>query len=255
MSEILTHFLGGGTVKKTRWARLPLVGMLIMAFVAFGAPTATASPDCPTGEIRSGGACAPCVKLKPCYDGPEEMLALTNQIIPLINRFVSASYAQMPAPKAWMVVTSKTATTSACGNLASADTYAYCPTDDTIYLGADQMWMFYSNYSDAAVAIGMAHEYGHHIQMVAGAPKGSSLGKENQADCFAGAWSASMVSSGVMDSVDLSNVSDFIPYIASSEADANRDHGSIQQRIASFNAGFASGLSACNVQGLPPLVS
>lgn len=242
-------------MKNIRWVTLPLVSMHVAVMTTLGIPSAAASPDCPTGEIKSGGACTPCVKLKPCYDGPEEMLALTNQIIPLVNGFVSASYAQMPPPKAWRVVTSKTATTSACGELASASTYAYCPTDDTIYLGADQMWMFYSNYSDAAVAIGMAHEYGHHIQMLVGAPKGSTLGKENQADCFAGAWSANMVSSGVMDSVDLTNVGDFIPYIASSEEDVDRDHGSIQQRIASFNAGFASGLSACNVQGLPPLIS
>ncbi|MGY5765572.1 KPN_02809 family neutral zinc metallopeptidase [Brachybacterium sp. DNPG3] len=89
-----------------------------------------------------------------------------------------------------------------CGPATSAVGPFYCPADATIYLDVS----FYSSLASQYGADGgqlakmyvVAHEYGHHIQSLAGTSDGidySSTGPQSpavrmelQADCYAGVW-------------------------------------------------------------------
>ena len=61
-----------------------------------------------------------------------------------------------------------------------------------MYVGQDMLWTFYEQTGDAGPAVGLAHEFGHHIQQSMGVPAPrtaeQSTRHENQADCVAGAW-------------------------------------------------------------------
>jgi len=65
---------------------------------------------------------------------------------------------------------------------AAAGDMAYCQADGAIY--AD-----FEPQADPAVALGIAHEVGHHIQAMLGTLEGEpDLAQDLQADCFAGVW-------------------------------------------------------------------
>lgn len=89
-----------------------------------------------------------------------------------------------------------------CGGATSAVGPFYCPADETIYLDVS----FYSSLESEYGADGgqlakmyvVTHEYGHHIQALAGTsggidytrtgPQSPAVRMELQADCFAGVW-------------------------------------------------------------------
>ena len=48
--------------------------------------------------------------------------------------------------------------------LYSDESYSYCPLDRIVCVGERQMWRFYVDLGDAAPAVGIAHESGHHLQ-------------------------------------------------------------------------------------------
>ena len=73
---------------------------------------------------------------------------------------------------------------SACGPL-STDNAWYCETDEEVYYDDNFLRTLYRAYGIAAPTILLAHEWGHHIQTVMGAPS-TSIASELQADCFAG---------------------------------------------------------------------
>ncbi len=96
---------------------------------------------------------------------------------------------------------------SGCGSAQSAMGPFYCPSDQGIYIDTD----FYKDMEqrmgaggDFARAYVIAHEYGHHIQMLTGladqvrSAQSQNQGAANQlqvrmelqADCYAGVWAA-----------------------------------------------------------------
>jgi predicted metalloprotease len=71
------------------------------------------------------------------------------------------------------------------------DNSFYCPSDDVIYLDADWLEMLgveFPSNPDMAVVIIEAHEFAHHIQSLTGARFNIPIGKELQADCYAGVF-------------------------------------------------------------------
>jgi predicted metalloprotease len=159
-------------------------------------------------------------------------------------------YADMPHPEGGYVWNDEGETSeTSCSTDSDETAYELCPADDTIYLGAISTWKFYK-LGDAAPAAGIAHEYAHHVQFTVGVPNPTSnqetIVLENQADCIAGSWLAWADDQGHLEEGDLGDVDRLIPLIASAEDDPERNHGTIDERIDSFNLGLQQGLEACN---------
>jgi Putative neutral zinc metallopeptidase len=191
-----------------------------------------------------------------CYT-EATMQSYMGAIIPMVEQFFSASYAHMPKPARYVFVADNYPTTEACkdpdtgsGKVTSAGAFGYCPADNKVYLGQKMLWNFYNDDGDAAGAVSLAHEWGHHVQTVVGVPVPSTpqenRNHENQADCVAGAWLEYAGQRGWLESEDVGAIGRLILDIASSENDPNRTHGDVEERASSMGRGFDGGLDACN---------
>jgi predicted metalloprotease len=105
-----------------------------------------------------------------------------------------------------------------------------------------------------AVAVVLAHEFGHAVQARAGEWEQPGVLKEQQADCFAGAWSAH-VASGASDLirfddsdirsglVAMINVRDPVEGSGLNDPEA---HGTGFDRVGAFQDGFEGGVVRCS---------
>ena len=169
-------------------------------------------------------------------------------------------------------------TNTGCGGASSAVGPFYCPADSTIYLDtafyADLRSQFGASGGDLAQMYIIAHEWGHHIQHIAGITDGKdlqvqgadsdSVRLELQADCFAGAWvgAASEIKDdkGItfLEPVTQQQVNDALNAAAAvgddniqekTQGQVNPEgwtHGSSESRQKWFEAGRAGGPNACN---------
>ncbi len=104
-----------------------------------------------------------------------------------------------------------------------------------------------------AVAIVLAHEFGHAIQARADEWNNQTVLKEQQADCFAGAWTAH-VASGGSDVISFDDAAVRAGLIAmiyvrdpieGSGLDDPNAHGSGFDRVGAFQDGFVGGVTKC----------
>ena len=150
---------------------------------------------------------------------------------------------------------------TACSGGFDQTSFFYCPADQTVYIGNDQLWDFYAGLGDAAAVVGFAHEVGHHLQWNAGVfdlvyDQTTMIDSENQADCVAGAFFGWAVGHEITNEDDLYDVAALIEAIASAEDDPYRDHGTLDERADSLVEGLGSGLAACNAWfPLAPLIT
>ncbi|MGH3148136.1 MAG: neutral zinc metallopeptidase, partial [Rubrobacter sp.] len=183
-----------------------------------------------------------------CYEY-EDMQAYLDQIIPVVEQFFDAAYTDMPAPARYVYVSEGDTGSTGCADGYTDEDYAYCPTDETIYTGQRSLWKLYSDAGDAAPAVGLAHEWGHHVQNVAGVPPAETsvgqISRENQADCIAGAWIAHADEQGLLNYPDdLADIGTLLEFIAQDEP--GRDHGDLNERTDSVKLGIGAGLQGCN---------
>lgn len=136
---------------------------------------------------------------------------------------------------------------------------AFCPLDSSI--GWDRGVLLPSlrqSYGEMAVAMVLAHEYGHSVQYQAelNRPDTPTLVAEQQADCFAGAymrWVASgdsrrfMLSTGNgLNALLASAISFRDPLIRSNGVVSHGgEHGSAFERVSAFQFGFTDGPGTC----------
>ncbi|MDY7105645.1 MAG: neutral zinc metallopeptidase [Actinomycetota bacterium] len=134
----------------------------------------------------------------------------------------------------------------------------YCLPDD--FIGWDDRGLFpqlYQEFGDAAVALVLAHEWGHAVQAraeAAGAVLGDlTIALELQADCFAGAWT-SHVMSGESDVLRLAD-DDIDEAVAGylifrdplgTSPDDPQAHGSAFDRVGAFGDGLRNGVAFCD---------
>ena len=143
-----------------------------------------------------------------------------------------------------------------CGAPLSYDEIAenafYCPVDDLIAWDTDNLTNdLLEEFGAFSLAIVTAHEYGHAIQ--ARVPvTGPTIATEQQADCFAGAFTAfvedgnSDVLAVSIDDLDAS-VAGFLTLrdAPGTPAADPAAHGSAFDRIGAFQDGFLSGNARC----------
>lgn len=154
---------------------------------------------------------------------------------------------------------------SACGSAASATGPFYCPADAQVYLDTSffaDMERQLGASGDFAHAYVIAHEVGHHVQNLIGATDipqraGSerernalSVRLELQADCFAGVWGHHAARRDLLSPGDIEEALGAANAIGDDRLQRRAQgyvvpdsftHGSSEQRVRWFRAGFDSG--------------
>lgn len=128
----------------------------------------------------------------------------------------------------------------------------YCPSDDLIAWDTDNLTNdLLAEFGPFTLAIVTAHEYGHAIQ-ARGPVVGPTIALEQQADCFAGAFTA-FVADGESEALAVSiddldsAVAGFLTLRDAIGTPANDPsaHGSAFDRIGAFQDGFTEGAERC----------
>ncbi len=166
---------------------------------------------------------------------------------------------------------------SACGYAQAATGPFYCPGDEKVYIDLgfyDELARRFGAPGDFARAYVLAHEVGHHVQMVLGIsnqvrrlqrdnPRQAndlSVRMELQADCLAGVWAKSAARQDLLEPGDLEEglgaaaaVGDDRIQRMSGRRYVNPEtftHGSAAQRQEWFTKGFQTGdPDACDTFG------
>jgi len=129
----------------------------------------------------------------------------------------------------------------------------YCYVGDFIAYDDDAFIPGMVDIGREAAVITLAHEYGHLIQNRGGQRNYPVVIKEQQADCFAGAWAAH-VASGGSDTLHFTDASIRIGLVGMIslrdpvDGDALKDpgaHGTGFDRVGAFQDGFEGGPSRC----------
>lgn len=156
---------------------------------------------------------------------------------------------------------------SACGNAPSAVGPFYCPLDESVYVDLSFFRDLRTRFGapgDFAHAYVLAHEMGHHVQHLLGTieevhaarqanpaeANELSVAQELQADCFAGVWGRSVAADGRLEQGDLEEGMQAAAAVGDDRLRGGRGgsvdpesftHGSSEQRVQWFRAGFDSG--------------
>ncbi len=159
------------------------------------------------------------------------------------------------------------AVSSACGMAESATGPFYCPGDEMVYIDLGffgELRQRFGAPGDFAQAYVLAHEIGHHIQNVLGIERqvreaqrrqpgranALSVRMELQADCLAGVWGYQARAQGILEPGDLEEGlaaaaavgDDRIQRMGGGTVNPEGwTHGSSDQRMRWFNAGFREG--------------
>ncbi len=208
---------GGGMLLGLIFSRFGILGVLIvggLGYLVGGDPLGLMgggvqqSADAPAGR-NAGEVCAS----NPTYRFSCQTLASTEDQWTIMFRDMGRSYVP---PR--MVLYTRGAS-SGCGQADSRMGPFYCPADRGIYLDTvffDELARRFAAPGDFAQAYVIAHEVGHHVQLLMGveqrvraARRGASEAQGNaiqvrmelQADCLAGAWASR--EQGVMEPGDL----------------------------------------------------
>lgn len=151
-----------------------------------------------------------------------------------------------------------------CGQATPNDAVAfYCPADATIYYVVSFRTLIERQVGDFAWVTVIAHEWGHHIQAQLGIldevidePTDSGAGilpveLELQADCLAGAYTQDAEATDWLDLGDIEEAL-LLTSVAGDTVGTSFDdpnaHGTSQQRVESFLAGYEAGLDGCELE-------
>ncbi len=162
------------------------------------------------------------------------------------------------------------AVNTACGSASSASGPFYCPGDHDVYIDLSffkEMQQKMGGGGDFAYAYVIAHEVGHHVQTLLGVSAkvnearrrgqdikgdgGLLVRQELQADCYAGVWAnISQAKHDWLEAGDIEEALNTASAIGDDHLQKQAQgrvvpdafsHGTSQQRVRWFKAGFASG--------------
>ena len=157
-----------------------------------------------------------------------------------------------------------------CGDATAAVGPFYCPADERVYLDLtfyEDMRSQLGASGDFAWAYVIAHEMGHHIQLITGtsaevdrlsreSPDEAnelSVRQELQADCYSGVWASTIFAEGDLEAGDLDEAFGAAEAVGDDRLQeqaggrVNPDsftHGTSEQRREWFERGYESGAPA-----------
>jgi hypothetical protein len=186
----------------------------------------------------------------------ETMDSYVDAIVPMVTQWIKGTWPGMPLPRV-VYVPKGARGPEECRDsnnrtaIYTTQSYEYCGAGQTVYVGQDMLWTFYQETGDAGPAVGLAHEFGHHVQQQLGVPAPNTAAQstrhENQADCLAGAWTQYTDQHGWLEYPDdIQDIDSLFPLIGSAEG-PGRDHGTATERSRAFQNGFSRGVKACEV--------
>jgi predicted metalloprotease len=156
-----------------------------------------------------------------------------------------------------------------CGFASSQVGPFYCPRDERVYIDLaffDELESRFDAGGPFAQAYVIAHEYGHHVQNQLGVlerigsdrqgPESRAVRAELQADCFAGAWAANAVETGLIEELTQADINEALDAASAIGDDRIQEqtqgqvnpetwtHGSAEQRRRWFSRGHEEGRPA-----------
>ena len=128
----------------------------------------------------------------------------------------------------------------------------YCFDDNfVVYDDAELFPQLYEDFGSFAIALVLAHEWGHAIQDRAGNDNEPTINQELQADCFAGAWTDDQSGRSTRPNLEPGDLEASLAAMLSfrdqpgTSADDPSAHGSAFDRVSAFQEGFESGPERC----------
>ena len=138
---------------------------------------------------------------------------------------------------------------SSCGQFGPYDNpAAYCPLDDSVYYSVPLGQDIQASVGDYAWITVLAHEWGHHVQVVLGIEPELTIDRELQADCLSGAYAQRALQQGFLQEGD---VTEAVMMTILSGDPVEMDemvegaHGSSDYRVTSFMEGYFNGSATC----------
>ncbi len=133
-----------------------------------------------------------------------------------------------------------------CGRGRASFGPFYCSNDEVIYLPVKFFEMANRRFGDAAVALVIAHENGHHVQQRLGLFNSGLLTAQTelQADCLAGVWANTVLERGLIEEGDIGEIlglTEISGDIEGTPIDTPGAHGSSALRVNYFNEGYSGG--------------
>ena len=133
-----------------------------------------------------------------------------------------------------------------CGRGRASFGPFYCANDEVIYLPVKFFEMADRRFGDAAVALVIAHENGHHVQQRLGLFNAGLLTAQTelQADCLAGVWANTVLQRGLLEEGDIGEIlglTEISGDIEGTPVDTPGAHGSSELRVRYFNQGYEGG--------------
>jgi uncharacterized protein len=144
-------------------------------------------------------------------------------------------------------------TFTGCG-ITSLGSSTYCRVDRTIYLDADLFARSMGDLGDYAAATILAHEWGHEVQDELGLFRWAVLhrywiGKELQADCYAGMFTRHVAAVGLLHDGDVEAATALLASLGDDQRmrrSSPQAHGTPTERVGWFLRGYQTGsLKVC----------
>ena len=138
---------------------------------------------------------------------------------------------------------------SSCGQFGPYDNpAAYCPLDDSVYYSVPLGQDIQATVGDYAWITVLAHEWGHHVQVVLGITPELTIDRELQADCFSGAYAQRALQQGFFQEGDISEAV-MMAILSGDPIEMDEmvegAHGSGDYRVTAFMEGYFHGSATC----------